>query len=102
MTRPPVTRPPSPMLAAEELALHMSAGIRRDLAATFMGRNVDEARFAAVGRRPEIGAAGDIRADAACQLVLHGFGRLRVELDILGGVVFERLAGLRIDAFGPS
>src|SRR5262249_39558938 len=73
----------------------------RDLAAAFVGGNIKEVCLAAVGRRPEIGAAGDIRAHPPRDLVADRIGWLRIELKILGGVVFERLAGVAIDALRP-
>src|SRR5262249_34688350 len=54
-----------------------------------------------VGCRPEIGAAGDGRAHPAGEIVLIGVGGLGIDLEVLGRIVLERLAGLGIDALGP-
>src|SRR6185295_18610136 len=48
-------------IATEELALDVGAGVDRDLAAALERRDVKRAGIAAIGRRPEIGAAADAR-----------------------------------------
>src|SRR5262245_57813312 len=87
--------------AAIETALHVRAGVDRDGAATFIGRDVEVAGLAAVGRRPEVSAAGDGRADLARRLVREYLGAEGVGLHILARIVVDRFTGLRIDAFGP-
>src|SRR5262249_13073529 len=54
------------------------------------------------GGRPVVGAARDRRAYRAYGLVDAHIRGLGVDLDVLGGIVLERLAGLRIDARGPG
>src|ERR1019366_2218513 len=88
--------------AAGEIALHMHGQIGRDRGAAFQRRDVDQLGLLAVGGRPVIGAAGGVWADAPRHLVVVRIGRLGVELEVLGGIVFDRLAGLGIDALGPG
>src|SRR5262249_29535672 len=82
--------------------LHVHAGVDRDGAATFLRRNVEVAGLAAVGRRPEIGAAADGGADLARRLIDDGPGALGIGLHLFAWIVVDRLAGLLIDAFGPG
>src|SRR5262249_10182680 len=53
------------------------------------------------GRRAEIRTGRDGRGDAAGGLVLHTIGGFGVKLEVLGGIVFDRLAGFEVDTLGP-
>src|SRR5207248_3689 len=88
--------------AAVELALDMRAGIDRHLAAALGRRQVEVSGPAAVGRRPEIGAARGARADPMRVLVGNRAGALGIDLDIAARIVIDGSAGLRVDALGPG
>src|SRR5882672_2571537 len=64
-------------------------------------RYVQELRIGAVGRRPVIVAAGRRRADLLKRLSGSEVANPSISLDILGGIVIERLAGLLVDSLGP-
>ncbi len=65
------------------------------------GGNVDELGPRAVRRRPVIIAAEDRRADLLERLARRDVADARIGLDVLRRVVFDRPAGLLVDAAGP-
>src|SRR5207248_3135103 len=88
--------------AAAESALDVRARIDGYAAAAFVCRNIKVTHLAAVRGWPEIGAARNVRANLARGLVGERFGTLRIGLHIFGRIVFDRLAGLGVNAFRPS
>ena len=87
--------------AAAELAAHMGGRIRRDVGAAFVAGDVEEPGAGAVGVRPEIGAAMDVRAGVLDHVGV-ALPVVRIGLHVLAGVVVDRLAALGIDALGPG
>src|SRR5262249_46858331 len=89
------------VIAAAELAFHVRGRIGHDVGAAFVASDVHEPRLLTEGGWPEVGAAVHVRTGA-----LHDLGatlpREREILHVLGGIVVDRLAGLRIDALGPG
>ena len=80
----------------------MHGEIGRDRGAALQRRDVDELGLLAVGGRPVIGAAGGVGTHPPRHLVVVHIGALGIELEVLAGLVLDRLAGLGIDALGPG
>jgi len=88
-------------LAAVKPSAHMGGLVTGHRRAGLELRDVEKLGLSAVGRRPEIVAARHARAEAA-RRAGHDFrDRIGIGLQILVGIVVERLAGFRIDPFGP-
>src|SRR6516225_1401957 len=80
----------------------MLGSIHLDNMAAGQGRDVDEFGPRTVGAGPKIVAALDRRADLLERLAGREIADASIRLNIFGGVVFDRSAGLLIDALGPA
>ena len=75
--------------------------VDRHVYAGRQGRNVEELGVGVVGRWPVIVTAGLGRAKLLERLSGVQVANPRIGLDVLAGVVVDRLAGLLVDALGP-
>src|SRR3954452_4465261 len=87
--------------AVPTCGLAVFCGVNRDLLAIAQGRDIDEIGLGAVGGWEVIVAAGMAGADLLGWLRRILIGESRIDLDVLGGIIVDRLAGFLVDAFGP-
>ncbi len=86
--------------AAAEAAAHTGGRVGGDVGAAFARPDIEELGLVGVGRRPKICTAVDVGARIP-DGVGDGFPIVIIGLHVLAGIVVERLAGLRINPFGP-
>src|SRR5258708_28586783 len=87
--------------AVPALVLAVLGSIDRDLGAGCHRRDIRPLGLLTVRGRPVVVAASDRRTHLLRRLARVLVGQRRIGLDVLVGIVVERLAGLLVNALGP-